>query len=125
MTLARIHKCCSYSLVGVVIGYAIAFSEGYAIAQTVCLPGQECRRPLLIPPSHPPNLWTKRPIWILLELYPEAIQQLQQEDPQAIQKLIDDDLETVQKLQILVPNLSQQLQELDTANVIQQQLFSP
>lgn len=120
MTLARIHKCCSYSLVGVVIGYAIASSGGYAIAQTICLPGQECRRPQIIVSPHRPNPVA---IEILLELYPETLQQLQQEDPQAIQKLMDNDLETVQKLQILAPNLDQQLQELDTANVIQQQLF--
>lgn len=114
MTLDRLQGCCKYSLLGVVIGGAIASSGGYAFAQTPspsCPPGQVCIREKPPLPPHGPNP-PARIIRIeeLVKRYPQAIRQLQQEDPQAIQKLRQNDQQTVIRLQQLEPNSIQQIQ---------------
>ncbi|MBD2775688.1 hypothetical protein [Iningainema tapete] len=114
MTLARTYRCFSYTLVGVVIGYAIASWGEYAFAQNPCLPGQPC----VIPPAsykpikpNPPARLPSRLLEQLQKLNPQAIQQLQREDPQAIEKLRQLDPHTLQRLQQLAPNSRQQLQQ--------------
>ena len=110
MTLDRLQRCCSYSLVGVVIGYAIAFSGGDAFAQTPCSPGQVCIHEIPTLKPHPGNPFGKL-IRELQKLYPKAIHQLEREDPQAIEKLRQLDPQTLQRLQQLAPNSRQQLQQ--------------
>ncbi|WP_414581715.1 hypothetical protein [Scytonema sp. PCC 10023] len=113
MTQVRLQGWWKFRLVGaLMIGGAIASSGGYTLAQTPCLPGEVC---LIEPPAigpHQPqpsaSIWEKiRELW---RLYPQAIQQLQQDDPQAIQKLQQLEPETLQKLERLAPNSTQQLQ---------------
>lgn len=122
MTQDRQERC-SFKLVSALVigGAMIAFSGGNAFAQIPCQPGRPCNptpfpscssgqiclRPVTeikVLPGHPSAIEE------LIKLNPRAIQQLQQEDPQALQKLRQGDSRTIQRLQILAPNLRQQIQ---------------
>jgi len=126
MTQERLQGYWKYSLVGaLVIGGAIAFSDGHAFAQSYnnCPGGQLCQpivnpQPVWHRPGQPFRRIPPRELEELEKRYPQAIRQLQHEDPQAVEKLKQLDPETVERLERLAPNSRQQLQRY-TRNVTQ------
>jgi endonuclease/exonuclease/phosphatase (EEP) superfamily protein YafD len=103
-----------YCLMGfmnaLVVGGAIASSEGYASAQL-----QVLRRPLCMPSicnllvkdvAHSPAI----ELDLILIFYPQAIADLKKEDQFAVQRLRLGDLATIQKLEQLAPGSTLRLQ---------------
>ncbi|MBD2451936.1 hypothetical protein H6G76_33415 [Nostoc sp. FACHB-152] len=121
---SQMQKSCLRGLINVlVVGGAIASSQGYAFAQMpgrqLCIssPTNPCNvyTPVYKDGSHSPAMEVDR----ILILYPQAIAALKKEDPFAVQRLRLGDLATIQRLEQLAPGSTLRLRS-SLPQVIQQ-----